>query len=406
MHMNPKSNLPGFIAIVAVLSLMFSACAPITSPSAPAAVAPTATPAPADEGDELTLEGVTWQLVEFLHPDGALTMSATEATLTFQDGRVGGNAGCNNFSADYAVEGQQLTVGQGMSTMMACIEPIMAQEQALLANLSQAASYAITEGQLQILDTDGNALLSFEQQLAASLTGVIWQATNYNNGREAVVNVLDGTEITALFGEDGALSGSAGCNNYMTGFTVDDNQIRIEPAATTMMMCAEPAGVMEQEAEYVMALETAATFTIQGDVLELRTAEDALVARYVIAEPAVNAGAAVEIIDVAWQWVETAYGDGAILTVDDPSKYTLTLQADGAVDLQVDCNRGGGTHKLGENVIALDVAVLTRMGCPEGTLSDVFVRELNAAATYVMDGRDLVLNLFADSGNMRFAQAQ
>ena len=170
---------------------------------------------------------------------------------------------------------------------------------------------------------------------------------------------------------------------------------------------------MEQEAAYLAALETAATYTIQGDVLEMRTAEDAMVALYQAAGPATADSGATEdvaaaegIVDVLWQWTETAYSDDTTLTVDDPSKYTMTLQPDGMVALQVDCNTGGGTYTLDGSSISLDVAAMSRMACPEGSHSDVFLRELNAAATYVMDGEDLILNLFADTGNMRFTQAQ
>jgi heat shock protein HslJ len=400
--------------VLALASLILSACMPITPVPAEEEPAAEATTAPAEEGETLTLEGVNWQLVEYLVGGDALAVPVAEATMTLQGGRISGNVGCNTFSAGYIVEGQQLTVEPAASTLMACEEPVMGQEQTFFSNLGQAASYEIVDTQLHILDAEGRLLLSFEPQVSAPLTGVLWQATNYNNGQQAVVNVLDGTQITALFGEDGSLSGAAGCNNYTTSYTVDGDQITIGPAATTRMLCAEPEGVMEQEAAYVAALETAATFSIQGGVLELRTADDAMVALYRSAGPAddaaTDAGAAeeagAEIVDVTWQWVETAYADDTTLTVDDPTKYTMTLLPDGTVALQVDCNSGGGSYSLDGSLLSLDVAVMTRMACPEGTLSDVFVRELNAAATHVMDGEDLVINLFADAGNMRFVRTQ
>jgi heat shock protein HslJ len=37
---------------------------------------------------------------------------------------------------------------------------------------------------------------------------------------------------------------------------------------------------MEQEAQYLSALETAATYKIEGKVLELRTADGALAVKY------------------------------------------------------------------------------------------------------------------------------
>ena len=89
-----------------------------------------------------------------------------------------------------------------------------------------------------------------------------------------------GTELTAAFGEDGTLSGSAGCNNYSAGYEVDGNNISIGLPISTMMACAEPAGIMEQEQEYLTALPTAATYQITGDRLEMRTAEGSIAASF------------------------------------------------------------------------------------------------------------------------------
>ena len=132
-------------------------------------------------------------------------------------------------------------------------------------------------------------MLTLSVQTATDLTGVVWRATNYNNGNEAVVGILEGTELTAIFGEDGSLSGSAGCNNYVAGYTVDGSQITIGPAATTMMLCVEPEGIMEQEAAYLAALATAATYSINGQVLEMRTADDAMALRFEVATDSVVA---------------------------------------------------------------------------------------------------------------------
>ena len=98
--------------------------------------------------------------------------------------------------------------------------------------------------------------------------------------------------MTALFGEDGTLSGSAGCNRYNAPFELDGAKIKIGAAATTRMMCDEP--IMQQEQLYLAALETAATYKVEGSKLELRTADGALAATYTRqsgaeAQPAVEA---------------------------------------------------------------------------------------------------------------------
>ena len=145
-------------------------------------------------------------------------------------------------------------------------------------------------------------------------------------------------------------------------------------------------------------LEVVNTYELQGNEL-VETASESV--------GTVDQGPTNEsIVGVLWEWVETAYSNDTTLSVDDPSKYTMLLNDDGTANFQIDCNMGGGTYELDGSTLRLDVSTMTRVACPEGTLSDVFVRELNAAATFVMDGPDLILNLFADAGNMRFRMSE
>ena len=112
--------------------------------------------------------------------------------------------------------------------------------------------------------------------------------TAYNNGKQAVVSGVADTEVTAVFGADGQLSGSAGCNRYNAPYTVDGDKITIGAPATTRMMCPQP--IMEQEAQYLAAIQLAATYNVQGTRLDLRSAEDALQATYT-QQPAAEATA-------------------------------------------------------------------------------------------------------------------
>ena len=44
-------------------------------------------------------------------------------------------------------------------------------------------------------------------------------------------------------------------------------------------------------------------------------------------------------IGVTWAWQETVSEGDAAVTVDDPSRYTLTLNEDGSASVQADCNQ-------------------------------------------------------------------
>jgi heat shock protein HslJ len=97
---------------------------------------------------------------------------------------------------------------------------------------------------------------------------------SYNNGKQAVVSVMAGTELSANFGIDGKLSGNAGCNNYSATYQTEGNTISIGPAVSTKKACEQ--AVMDQETLYLAALSTAAMYRIDGSKMELRTADGAL----------------------------------------------------------------------------------------------------------------------------------
>lgn len=80
---------------------------------------------------------------------------------------------------------------------------------------------------------------------------------------------LPGTTVTLVWGADGRVGGSAGCNNYSGGYTITGSKLSLSPLASTKMFCAEPQGVSEQETRYLTALQSAVSFQVQGSQLFL-----------------------------------------------------------------------------------------------------------------------------------------
>ena len=109
--------------------------------------------------------------------------------------------------------------------------------------------------------------LQFELEPKPALTGVKWEVTGYNNGRQAVVGPLLGTQLSIAF-KDGKVSGSSGCNNFHGPFKVEGNALSIGPLATTRKLCAAE-GVMAQEREFIAALQTATTWAIDRGMLDV-----------------------------------------------------------------------------------------------------------------------------------------
>jgi heat shock protein HslJ len=113
-----------------------------------------------------------------------------------------------------------------------------------------------------------------------------------------------------------------------------------------------------------------------------------------------------ELVGTTWQWAGTAYSDGSVVTVADPSRYTLTFNNDGTLSAQVDCNGGSGTYTLDGASLTLGPLVTTRMGCPADSQGGVFAKDLEAVASYMIEDGNLHLSLAMDSGIMEFAPAQ
>jgi len=82
-----------------------------------------------------------------------------EATLIFgEDGTLAGSTGCNELNGEYTVEGDQITFGQIVSTLILCPDLQMAQEDAMLRVFAGTASFKI-EGDTLTIAKDGMVLV-------------------------------------------------------------------------------------------------------------------------------------------------------------------------------------------------------------------------------------------------------
>ena len=112
----------------------------------------------------------------------------------------------------------------------------------------------------------------------AILEDTAWVLQSYGEPVDLKDIIID-TEITAEFvSSEGTVEGSAGCNSYSGIYTVEDNQLSIPgPIAATEMYCEEPEGVMDQEQEYLAALQLAESYEIDGDELRIHCGDQVLV---------------------------------------------------------------------------------------------------------------------------------
>jgi heat shock protein HslJ len=240
-----------------------------------------ASPSAEPMGAGTPLEGTAWQLTDYVGPEGG-TLSVPEAvaaSATFTDGKMAGNAGCNQYTAAYTLDGDKMAISGVTTTSMACPAIPAAVEKAYLAALDAVATYKVIASKLELTTAEGKVGLRFAAVEAPALATTRWLATMINTGTGAVASVVAGSKVTAIFAGDGTVSGSGGCNTYNGPYRTDGASIEIGPLASTMMMCADPA-VAQQETSYFAALDRAATFAFNGDRLQLRAVDGALLVEY------------------------------------------------------------------------------------------------------------------------------
>ena len=107
------------------------------------------------------LDGTSWVLYAYRKTK---PITGTTITLEFTERGFRGSAGCNSYSGGYQVRGDNITVSEIASTLMACMEPegIMEQEQAYLSILRATQTHSITDNNLTIIC--GDNILIFEKE--------------------------------------------------------------------------------------------------------------------------------------------------------------------------------------------------------------------------------------------------
>ena len=222
--------------------------------------------------DSPPLDGTAWVLTSL---GGRMPPSDATPTARFDGSRVQGTNGCNRYSAPIAIQGSKIEISaKAATTNMACPPDTMQLADAFMTAMFSAKSYRISSQRLELLGAGGAVLATFAAQ-SQSLAATSWRVTDINNGKGAVVSLVAETTVTMSFATNGKVAGSAGCNNYTSTYSRDGDKLTFTSAAATRRMCFA-AGVMEQEHAFLKALETTATARMEGNRLELRTADGAL----------------------------------------------------------------------------------------------------------------------------------
>jgi heat shock protein HslJ len=105
-----------------------------------------------------------WKLVSLGTSEaGTPVIEGSSVTLSFdQNGQAGGNGGCNSFGGKFVVQGSALSIKEVVSTLRACADSrVTDQEATYLEALRTASRFEVTGDRLTIWYKDGQSKLNF-----------------------------------------------------------------------------------------------------------------------------------------------------------------------------------------------------------------------------------------------------
>lgn len=197
----------------------------------------------------------------------------TAITVRFADGALSGSAGCNSYRSRYETQNRRLQVAPVATTRKLCAPEVMAQEAAFITALQTARKYRLNDqGQLQIrYKTEaGGQILTFVPPVAVfPLAGTQWQVVEWADRPSAPITAA----LTANFSDQGRLSGSGGCNNFLAPYQTTGDVLTIGLIASTLRACI--IDVSQQESAYFAALQNVRRYQIndQGQLQLFYTAD-------------------------------------------------------------------------------------------------------------------------------------
>lgn len=193
--------------------------------------------------------------------------------LSFRDGRISGSAGCNTHSGPVVLDEHKIAVSDLAGTLMACPDERQRADEWLVGLLRSTPSWSLENDTLTVQNDDLTVTM-VDQRIAnpaRPLRGTTWTVDALRTPDAHIRSrAIDESQPTLTIADDGAVTGSTGCNRMTGQATMNETPEGTEVAfqvATTKMMC--PPEVMEVEQSVLRTLDGTINAEIESDTLTL-----------------------------------------------------------------------------------------------------------------------------------------
>lgn len=200
----------------------------------------------------------------------------TQVRLTFTDGELSAQAGCNIMGGTYSIEGDRLRTTQMFMTEMGCDGPRQAQDEWLAGFLVDVTftldgdTLVLSDGSIRVTLADKEVVMPDQ-----ALEGTRWVLDGIVAG-DTVSSVPVGVTASIKIA-GGRVDVEAGCNMGGGAVEVTSDALTFGPIATTKIACeAGPASV---ESAVLGVLSGPVAYHIDADVLTINAIGAGLIFR-------------------------------------------------------------------------------------------------------------------------------
>lgn len=195
-------------------------------------------------------------------------VDGTSIRLAFTDGTISASAGCNGMSGSYTVTAGQLLVGDLATTEIGCDAARHEQDEWLAEILASKPTLRLVGNELT-LESDGTVIALLDREIAEpdlKLVGTSWGLESIARGD--TVSGIAGDRPELLFGEDGQVTFTTGCNEGFASYKLNAQTVQLSGIGTTKRACADDTAEVEQTVLAVLG-SSAVAFHIDGSLLKL-----------------------------------------------------------------------------------------------------------------------------------------
>lgn len=192
------------------------------------------------------------------------------------------------------------------------------------------------------------------------------------------------------------ISGSAGCNRYFGGFTLDEkNNFSAEKLGSTLMACIQK----NAEPKFLEVLGTPSIISIDKDGVLNFSQGKKVILQF---EKGTDSSANTDVQSITAEtlsglWTLTMIVDGDLATLFPNKAATINFEGDGKVYGNGGCNSYRGTYTLNDNTITFGPLMSTKMACPGLDGETKFTNQLSTPVQVTINGETLT---FSKNGNV------